>query len=460
MKARVLTDICCIKSSLFPSIIIVYQMSTLFITGDETGLLKAVDYQRQTVYSFGEKQERDFSIIGLAKSFDEQSVALLRKNQVIEYWKHDFENNNLSFEKKHELELYEISDLVDMIPIYDSSAIASHLFVYSSNGTINLLRNNPELLESDPNKNIDVFNLNGPLSAAVGGLDGALLYGGRENDVKLYNIHTKQSIWEARNVPHDKLRLRVPVWITSVDFFSPLSQHTSEQTTFLTGTAYKQVRIYDTKANNRPVKSLDIEGDYRMTVVKSSFDGNGFYVADTAGNFYYYDYRTYRRINTMKCFQGSVRSVALASSRKGGRVVGGVGLDRTLRVYNCQKGHRLLSKIYLKNRLNRCIAFEDISYKSEESNGKNGKGDDESDEDDDEEDGDDGSEGDEQDNEEDNDVLEDIEFDSDNDFGIDEDANSEDEEDDEEESEEEEDNKKGKGRKAQNKGGPNKRQRR
>lgn len=446
-------------------------MTTLFVTGDETGLLKVVDYQNQVSYSFGEAQDRSLSIIGLTKSFDEQAIALLRANQSVEYWKHDFENHNLSFTKSSSIELNDASSsFVDMIPIYDASAIASHLFIYSSEGNIYLIRNNPDLIENDAKKSSDVFQLKGPLSAAAGGHNGLVLYGGKENDVKLYNLQTKQDVWEARNVPHDKLKLRVPVWITSIDFFHPLSNHNEEQTTFLTGTAYKQVRIYDTKANNRPVKSLDIEGDYRMTVVKSSHDGNGFYVADTAGNFYFYDLRTYRRINTMKCFQGSVRSVALASSRKTGQVVGGVGLDRTLRVYNAEKGHRLLSKVYLKNRLNRCIAFENIAVKTETKKGK----DDESDEDDEDEDDDEEGSFEEGNEEEDNDVLEDIEFDSDNDFGIDEDANDSDTDDSEDEEEEEDEdddrhrkNQKSnksnqnnkKGGKPQNKSAPNKRQR-
>ena len=399
-------------------------MTTLLVTGDETGLLKAVDYEKQMVYSFGDEQSRELSIIGLSKSFDEQAIALLRQNGVLEYWKHEFENQNIEFQKvlTHK---FDIEKAVDMIPVYDSSSIASHLLSYSSDGRIILLRNNPEILEKDITSNLQEFTVRAPLSAVTSGNDGAVLMAGKENDIILYNVHTQQSIWEARNVPHDKLRLRVPVWVTTLDYLHPLSANPFEQSTFLSGTAYKHVRLYDTKVSNRPVKTLDIEGDYRLTVVKSALDGMGFYVADSAGNLWFYDIRTYRRVNTLKCFQGSIRSLTLATSECSGSVIAGVGLDRCVRVYDCAKGNRLLQKIYLKNRLNRSLAFANLSLGNRLSklkkggkmiNDSNGS---------ESEDESSGSE--DRDFEGEEDQLEDIEFDSDNNFGIDENANSDDE---------------------------------
>ncbi len=59
------------------------------------------------------------------------------------------------------------------------------------------------------------------------------------------------SSFEAKNVPQDKLRLRVPVWITCLSFLGADNK-------VVTGTAYKHMRVYDTKADRRPIMSIDI----------------------------------------------------------------------------------------------------------------------------------------------------------------------------------------------------------
>ena len=41
-------------------------------------------------------------------------------------------------------------------------------------------------------------------------------YGGRENDLCLYDLEKQESIFTARNVPHDFLSLRVPIWVSDM----------------------------------------------------------------------------------------------------------------------------------------------------------------------------------------------------------------------------------------------------
>lgn len=42
--------------------------------------------------------------------------------------------------------------------------------------------------------------------------------GGKENKLKLFDIEKQQSIFEEKNVPHDWLELRVPIWVTDTCF--------------------------------------------------------------------------------------------------------------------------------------------------------------------------------------------------------------------------------------------------
>ena len=83
--------------------------------------------------------------------------------------------------------------------------------------------------------------------------------GGKENDLQIYDISQgMESIFRAKNVPRDNLDLRVPIWISAVHFLSP--------TTLATGTAYKQIRVYDIRAKPRPVKSMEL-GEHRVSVL-------------------------------------------------------------------------------------------------------------------------------------------------------------------------------------------------
>ena len=40
--------------------------------------------------------------------------------------------------------------------------------------------------------------------------------GGRENDLALYDIETKEAVFRGRNVPNDFLSLRVPIWVADM----------------------------------------------------------------------------------------------------------------------------------------------------------------------------------------------------------------------------------------------------
>ena len=50
-------------------------------------------------------------------------------------------------------------------------------------------------------------------------------FGGRENDLGLFDIEKQESIFTARNVPNDFLDLRVPVWVSDMQVGSSLLLH-------------------------------------------------------------------------------------------------------------------------------------------------------------------------------------------------------------------------------------------
>lgn len=171
-----------------------------------------------------------------------------------------------------------------------------------------------------------------------------LALGGKEADLKVYDVETQQTVFEARNVPHDKLSLRVPVWITALSFLP------GDNSRLVTGTAYRQVRIYDTKApDRRPHTSFDVHEEFRVVSICPAGD-TGLYVGDTSGGLHLWDLRVQRRVNTLHGFAGSVRDLHLSDD---GDSLAAVGLDRYLRVFDARK-NQFVAAAYLKNRLVAC----------------------------------------------------------------------------------------------------------
>ncbi|KAJ1430110.1 quinon protein alcohol dehydrogenase-like superfamily, partial [Ochromonadaceae sp. CCMP2298] len=168
--------------------------------------------------------------------------------------------------------------------------------------------------------------------------------GGRENDVTLYAAETQQLVWEAKNVGQDKLHLRVPV---------SGSSGASSGDVFYAATAHKHVRLYDVRAGQRPVLSIDLDGDLRAAAIQP-LSGDRLYVGDTAGGIGLWDLRRGKRTHVLKGAAGSIRHMQLgAGGSGGGETLACVGLDRFLRMYDANQ--KLSSAVYLKNRLNCCL---------------------------------------------------------------------------------------------------------
>src|SRR3546814_9294389 len=133
---------------------------------------------------------------------------------------------------------------------------------------------------------------------------------------------------DLKNVKQDNLSLRVPVWPTAVDF---LHEKESGQLNMLVmGSGHKHVRLYDTRAQRRPVTSMEVQ-DFRVTSVASLHDDHSVLVGNTAGDCFVVDVRKMAKIHPLKGGAGSIRELHVTSDNK---YATEVGLDRLLRVYS------------------------------------------------------------------------------------------------------------------------------
>ena len=270
------------------------------------------------------------------------TFALLRCNSQIELWK----------VLKSTLELVktissEIDDAIGLVPLDDSTVLC-----YGASGVTkahHLLDESSSSLENVSS----LFQVRGPLERAAF-KDGFFACGGRQNDLQVWDIATGTRTWSAKNVPHDEVRLAVPIWITDVSFFTTDSVGGSN--IIATGTAHKHVRLYDVRTKRQPIFSWEV-GDYRVTRVLplSPYSADGVAsvcITDSGGSMHIRDMRTGRVTTSYGSAGGSIRAAELG----GDDVIASVSLDRYLRLHEVGKS-ALVFKAYLKNRLSCCLCM-------------------------------------------------------------------------------------------------------
>jgi ribosome biogenesis protein NSA1 len=349
------------------------------VTADETGLIKVIAVETREVLAVSglEQQSRERCVKALSWGNSSNSGAadysclhVGREDGVVESWslKHTASRGSkvrgtaaLSTSAAAArpgfpeglMSLAAVSGLSS-----DNSAAAAAVVGVSATGDVHISSSS-----SSGSDQGTTFNTGGPVDA-TSWRGTTLATGGKERDVQLWDLHTQQCTWRAKNVPMDyKLQLRIPVWVTAV---APLhsAQEDPLQQQLIAGTAYKHLRFYDARAHRRPVKSLDY-GEYRITALVVAGGGREAIIADAAGEVTCLDLRTLRRRRRYSGGGGSTRCLALHPTLP---VFAAVGLDRMCRVYDInsssssssKSGHtEPLHSIYLKQRANRVLFCEE-----------------------------------------------------------------------------------------------------
>jgi len=181
------------------------------------------------------------------------------------------------------------------------------------------------------------------------------------------NYYKMEPIWIAKNVKHDFLNLRVPVWVTCMQWLDD-----NDTTKIVIGTGHHHIRVYDTKKARRPILSVEI-GEHPIRSLTLNKDRSQVIFSDTLGTVTAVDIKTGKAIGTFKGFAGSVSDVWCHPEED---ILATVALDRHLRVFSTLGKRPLLHKVYLKTRIN-CVlgdlTFVDESANNEENQEKQEK---------------------------------------------------------------------------------------
>ncbi|OQS07003.1 hypothetical protein THRCLA_00978 [Thraustotheca clavata] len=305
------------------------------IIGDETGLVKNVALEADTfVHLGGSTQSRSTSAKYLAWTED-KDVVVARANGKVDSLATDGTETPWSFTSEG------IPVGMGVLPDFGSIVRCN---VNGNVEVVHPLNIKPKPQSFSVGHDIQVLRVD-PLNSNV------IAIGGNERDANLWDLETQQAIFKAKNVTHDNLDMRVPVWVKAISFLPP-----SEGQRLVVGTAYHQIRIYDTKTKRRPVQEVSF-GD--LPITSMAVHENRVIFGDTAGNINALDLRTLKHLGRYAGSVGSIRDIAIHPTMP---YMAAVGLDRMVHVYNIES-RKSYATHYAKQRLN-SVLFTDEGIKA------------------------------------------------------------------------------------------------
>ncbi|KAJ8704167.1 hypothetical protein PYW07_013461 [Mythimna separata] len=171
--------------------------------------------------------------------------------------------------------------------------------------------------------------------------------GGEENDLKIWRIGEAAPTFVAKNLAHDWLQLRRPVWVSDLVFLRGEGGRLAAVCS-----RHGYVRLYDTRAQRRPVVSVDFE-NMAATCITNSFDERQVLVGFGRGQLHQVDLRGGKPDKGYKGAAGAIADIAVVS---GTRLIVSVSLDRQLRVHS-HASKELLYHQYLTSKLS-CVLVQ------------------------------------------------------------------------------------------------------
>ena len=177
-----------------------------------------------------------------------------------------------------------------------------------------------------------------------------IVTGGKEHDLQIWDLNKSLSepIFRAKNVPNDKLELRVPIWVS--DFCFP--DNTSSDS-IAAVTRYGDIRLYDTRnEQRRPVLKLDWPEEV-LTAISSTPSSHEILVGTATGHLALYDIRMDKK-GMKKKFRGCSGGIRSIDCHPVHYYFAVVGLDRFLKLYDFNQP-KPLQKMYLKSKLSHVL---------------------------------------------------------------------------------------------------------
>ncbi|KAJ1342916.1 hypothetical protein BSLG_002573 [Batrachochytrium salamandrivorans] len=171
--------------------------------------------------------------------------------------------------------------------------------------------------------------------------------GGEERELCVWDIKSLSNPTAA--VRNDFLDMRVPVWVTEIQWIG-----TNSPTCLAIGTGYHQVRKYDTSQQRRPILDVTI-GEHPIKTLATDPNGLDIIFADTTGQMMAIDGQTGKLTGKFLGIAGAVTQVVRCLDDD---VVVSIGIDRKMRLFEGSGKRRITKEVYLKQRLSALLVDE------------------------------------------------------------------------------------------------------
>merc|ERR1712100_870367 len=230
---------------------VIFRMKIL--TASDNGLLKLVNVEQKLLLgTWGARQDTNLSIDQIIKhNIDEstESVYMVQRCGAVQHF--NIENGSL-------VQQIELPDLKSKLPHRYTG-----LYHFEKDGNIMTSTNFGDIYilpfdnieekfqKPDP---IASFKVGSDIERAVVNYhrDNEIATGGDEEPLKVWDINTQKKIWNSKNLPNNAVRLAPKIWVKDVVYLS------EQPDKIATATGHAQVRLYDIKAQRRPLFNVEV----------------------------------------------------------------------------------------------------------------------------------------------------------------------------------------------------------
>lgn len=168
----------------------------------------------------------------------------------------------------------------------------------------------------------------------------------RQNQLKVWNLETRECVFRTKNVANDFLQLEVPVWDTDVGFV--------DANRLASCSRHGYVRVYDMREQRRPIGNFTNDKE-QIGYTCLATHGDHVFVGTTTGMAYAFDQRLMKRVlHTYKGFSGSISCVGTDNT---GKYLYTSALDRFVRVHHAETTV-LQYQCYVKSKATRVLLRE------------------------------------------------------------------------------------------------------
>ncbi|MFH4977366.1 hypothetical protein AB6A40_004075 [Gnathostoma spinigerum] len=273
-------------------------------------------------------------------------------------WADDSEAEILVSQMNRQLKLYDsnTSTFSNMFSIDGGTGAVKGVYADRSSNIVSAVESGDLNVWSKSGDCVKTLNAGSDLVVMVPnrGQDGQCATGGNENPLKVWDLEKGEKVFIAKNVPPDSLQLRVPVWETAISFLPDSSN-------IVTATKKSQIRVYDPRAQRRPVKQLEWL-DEPLTSLSLCSKPMRVIVGNTRGEMGQFDLRNkIMLVNKFKGGAGSIRGIYAPLALP---YVASCSIDRFVRLYEIDT-KKLVKKVYCKARLNRILVRSSLSFLNE-----------------------------------------------------------------------------------------------